>query len=1049
MLEVRLLGQFDVKRDGTAVTIPSRTAQTLFAYLILTAGTAHLREKLASLVSPDTAAEIALKDLHHELGLGKAIGTKASRQRTVAYFRFDKTSISFDPQSEYWLDVAVLKKPLSKRVSADALIGTLSLYRGKLLPSWYDDWVVLEREHIHALFEQRMTRLLELLIQEQRWQQVLEWGERWIVLGQTPEPAYRALMVAHHALGHESQVDSVYGRCIRAMRNDLGIEPPEQIRALYERLSKSESSSQVSQARATSPPPQRYETHDEASPALSHPIPSSHLPIPLTSFIGREREIEQVERSFTTTRLLTLIGAGGIGKTRLAIRVAGDLAHQSESQVWWVDFAALSDPELVPQTVVTALGLNERRDRSISESLIDFLRSKRIVLILDNCEHLRDACKNIIEEMLSACPDLRILTTSRESLNCPGELTWLVPSLSAPTTSDIASPEQLMQSEAVRLFVERARAAQGGQPFTLTTQNAVSVSRICQRLEGMPLAIELAAARAGVLSASQIALRLDNMFQILTRGTPELLPRHQTLRAAMDWSFDLLSEQERVLFRRLAVFQGGFALETIEEICADEIIDREYILDRLSELIDKSLVLVSNRQGMQARFRLLESIRQYAWEKLQESGEANAIRQRHCDWFLKMAETAHAEWRGPKQKELFDQLEIEHDNLRAALDWSTRESSGAEMGLRLGIALWRFWEVHSHYSEGRRHMAQLLTLPEAARRTALRGQALNVAGYLAFVQGDYDAASMFLGEGLDIAHELDDPRLTADITYSLGLAARIRGDTGDSVELLETSLTAYQGLHDRVGTYITLYNLAEAARELGDYGRAFALHKESLALKREQGDRWSIANSLWSLAILCLQRGERQRAAEFVEESLSLFRDLGDIGDCALCLDTVAAIELGERRPGAVVRLAGAADRLFEITGFIRDDSGRRDHDRHLQIARAQLGENKYATHWQAGHAMTMDEAFDYAQNLLTAFRSNKTPTQQNLSTARMLGLSEREFEVAVRIAQGKSNREIADDLVLGVRTIETHVTNLLNKLGFNKRTQIKKWMIDHDLESE
>ncbi len=766
----------------------------------------------------------------------------------------------------------------------------------------------------------------------------------------------------------------------------------------------------------------------------------SNLPAPLTSFVGRTREIADIKRRLAAARLLTLTGVGGCGKTRLALQVAAELETQYHDGAWFASLAPLTDPALVPQALVKILGLTEQSGRTLYDMLADYLRPRRLLLVLDNCEHLREACANLAHDLSIACPGLCILATSREPLKVPGEVTYPVPSLTLPEKTGPVSPEMLNRSEAVRLFAERAQAVQGAAPFAVTSQNAASVAQICRRLDGMPLAIELAAARVRVLSVGQIASRLDNLFQLLTRGTPELLPRHQTLRATMDWSYDLLSREERILLCRLAVFAGGCTLDAAEAICADEALTRAQILDLLSELVDKSLLTVGEHQASQARYRMLETVRQYALDKLQECGEEQALRERHRDWFLALAEYANANWRGPKQIELFDQLEAEHDNLRAALAWSKRETAAAGKGLRLAVALWRFWEVHSHFQEGRGQLAEFLALTNDAAPSALRAQALNGAGYLAMFQADYKASRAFLEASLGIAHALNDPQLVASAMYTSGVLARFRGDIGDAKRRLETSLALFRELHDRVGTYIALYNLAEAVRMEGDDARAFALHETSLALKREQGDLWAVASSLWSLAVLSLRRDDKQGAREFVTESLALFRASGDVGNCALCLGLIATILFAENRPEAATRLFGATVTHSENTGYRRSRLDLPDLDRHLEAARAQLGESRFRAAWAQGCAMTLEQAVEQGMQLVS--RTGTGPALGGLvqPAARHPenrdALNERELEILRLVAGGHTNQEIADELVLALSTVKWYMSSIFAKLQIKSRTQ-------------
>jgi predicted ATPase/DNA-binding SARP family transcriptional activator len=1007
MLEVRLLGQFDVRWNGTAVSIPSRAAQSLLAYLLLTAGTAHRREKLAGLLWPDTTDENARKNLRHELWrLRKALETEKPRKKLVAYLVVDEISIAFDVGSDYWLDVTIVQKPLPKQVSADDLAEMLSLYHGELLPGLYDDWVVLERERVRAVLEQKMERLLELLIDQKRWQDTLDWGERWVALGQTPEPAYRALMVAHSALGNVSQVAAVYGRCVRAMRDDLGVDPSEQTRALFARLSKGERIPEISGSRATTSSSQEMmtlpEAHRDALFELPHPsLPRSRrLPVPLTSFIGRQREIEEVKDLLSSTRLLTLTGAGGVGKTRLAIELVRDLQSQYKDGAAWVDLVALTDPALVSHAVAKALGVLEIPNVPLMEALANALRSMQVLLVLDNCEHLVAACAQLAELLLGACASLKILATSREALGIAGETLWRVPSLSFLEPARSLSIKNLDQYESVRLFIERARTLKAD--FALTEQNALPIVQICQRLDGIPLAIELAAARVKHLSLHDIEKRLDDRFSLLTTGSRTALARQQTLRAAIDWSHDLLTAPERILFRRVSVFAGGFTLQAIEQVCAGDGIERISILQLLAHLVDKSLVDVNPRSiGGETRYRLLETIREYAREKLIEAGEDHAVRDRHMEFFTELATEAEPKLQGADQLTHLNRLEEENDNLRAALVWSETSRRRVESGLRLAAVLWRFWWLRGHLYEGRRWFAGLLSQaqglpPSLEHAKALKGagdlayyqgdyvvtqafyedsltmwrkigdqpgiaNSLNGLGNVAFSRGNYSAAKTFYEESLEIRRRLGDQWGVANSLCNLGGLADAQGDYASACSLLEQCLVINRELGDRRSIAFVLNNLGNVILAQGDPAKAHALQEDSLTLYRELGDTWGVAYSLDGLGDAEEFQGNYASAYSSYKESLTILRELGDKYGVVCSLEAIAGVAAILHQPDRTARLLGAAESLRETIGAHRQRSEHNRYDRMLTTAQALMDETAFAAAWAAGRAMTMEQAIAYA----------------------------------------------------------------------------------------
>ncbi|HKX18799.1 MAG TPA: tetratricopeptide repeat protein [bacterium] len=605
--------------------------------------------------------------------------------------------------------------------------------------------------------------------------------------------------------------------------------------------------------------------------------PRTNLPRQLTSFVGREREIEEVKRLLPTTVLLTLHGPGGCGKTRLAFRVAADLVDQYPHGVWVAELAPLSDPGLVPATVAAALEVQEQPGHSLIETLQNFMRRKSPLLVMDNCEHLVSACAELANALLRACPTLRILATSREPLGIPGEVVWDVPSLSVPEPSRVAPLEHLTRFDAVRLFVERAVATRPG--FALTTDNAAAVTQVCSQLEGIPLAIELAAARVNVLTAEQIAARLNDRFRLLVGGSRTVLPRHQALRATMDWSYGLLSEQERRVLRRLSVFAGGWTVDAAEHVCAGGAVEPPDILDTLTRLVDKSLVIFEHWREP-PHYRLLEVVRQYGWERLSAAAEVAEARASHLAWFLALAEQADAALGGPEQNRWLARLETEHDNLRTALEWCATDSSRAELGLRLAGALGGFWETRAHFSEGRARLETMLSLGHDAGPD-LRAKVLYAMGALRRSLGEYEQAAAALEESRGLSQAVGDTRGVARSLYVLGFIALYQGDLEKTTRLLEESLGMFRQSKDRHGIAAALDKLARTAMRRGDYERGRALASESLTLARALQDTHGVALALNCLSLLALHEGNIEQSREFEEESLALAQQLGDREDIA------------------------------------------------------------------------------------------------------------------------------------------------------------------------
>jgi predicted ATPase/class 3 adenylate cyclase len=651
-----------------------------------------------------------------------------------------------------------------------------------------------------------------------------------------------------------------------------------------------------------------------------------NLPIQLTSFIGRVREIAEVKRLLGTARLVTLTGSGGAGKTRLALQVAADVVEDYPDGVWLAEFAPIADPALVPKTVASTLNVSEQPGRDMTDTLVEALRPKSLLLMLDNCEHILAACRDLAAALLRTCPHVRILATSREGLGLPGEMVWRVPSLSVPEDiRHLPRPEELLLYDAVRLFVDRAVTTTPG--FTVTSENAPAVAHVCRRLDGIPLAIELAAARVKVLAVEQIAVRLDNRFRLLTRGSRTVLPRHQTLQAAIDWSYELLSDRERAVLCRLSVFAGGWTLEAAEAVCTGGGIEASDVLDLLTQLVDKSLV-VAQTHGGEAWYQLLETMREYGRARLHDSEAVEQVQQRHRDWYLALVEQVEPKLEERDREIWFDRLERENDNLRASLDWSfERRDAGA--GMRLAKSLHRFWEVRGYYTEGLHWLEAALSLDSGAP-SPVRARALEAAGALARLLGDtpravarleesvaayralgdkkgmasgllqlgivayrqsnYDRAAALLDESTALSRASGDKTALAFSIYLLGIFARLRGDYGRAETLCRESLTLNQALGVKWRAGLALDGLGLVALCQGDYDRAQSLFQQALTLHEQEGYRYGQAASLNSSSILAYVQGNYERAGVLSEQSLALSRKIGDKGAIARSLSVLGRI---------------------------------------------------------------------------------------------------------------------------------------------------------------
>ena len=763
-----------------------------------------------------------------------------------------------------------------------------------------------------------------------------------------------------------------------------------------------------------------------------------NLRVQLSTFIGREQEIREVERLLGTTRLLTLTGSGGCGKTRLALQVAASTLQQYPNGVWFVDLGPVADPSFVPNSVAAALDVPEQPNRPLADTLADYLRNKTLLLVLDNCEHLRTACQRLADYLLRASATMRILATSREALSVEGESTYRVPPLGLPDARQTPSVAQLAQYDAIRLFTERAALNQ--PEFTFTASNAPAVVQICQRLDGMPLAIEFAAARVTSLSVEQVAARLNDRFRLLTAGPKKALPRHQTLRATLDWSHDLLTEHEQVLFRRVAVFAGGFTLEAAEHICTGTGLVEPDILDLLTRLIGKSLVVFGERDG-HARYRLLDSVRQYGRERLEESGDADDVQRRHRDWYLDFAERANPKLRGYDQELWLSHLEAEHDNLRAALAWSKAVRDVGAL-LRLTSALTWFWYMNGHWGEGRRWVEDALLAGGTAEPLLLYWARWGAMAF-SFAQGDLKRMRELV-EDMSVPPEgMNDKEFSIMARVDQGNLAIEVGELERGVVLLEEAAAFAHELGDQWLLAYALTQLSGGLRMQGRYERAAGLGAESARLFEDLGDRWRLSVALRETGIALLCNGDYDNAATVYAKSLRLRAPAQNRWVVFHDLEGLACIACAQRRYDRAMILFTAASVIQESLRSRRDADFLAQVEHYMARARTALSEKAFEAAQNEGRAMTLEQAVEYA---LGPAGVEEATGQQRGKRLTHDALTAREIEVARLIARGLSNREIAATLVVSERTAEGHVQNILDKLSFDSRTQIAAWAVEHGL---
>src|SRR5437588_7880910 len=839
-------------------------------------------------------------------------------------------------------------------------------------------------------------------------------------------------------------------------------------------------------------------------------LPQSRLPAPLTPLVGREQEIAAVCALLwrPEVRLVTLTGTGGVGKTRLALGVAAAVNADFADGICFVALAPLIDPGLVLSTIAQALAVQEQGSRPLLEGRQDHLREKQLLLLLDNFEQVVSAAP-VVAELLVAAPRLRVLVTSRTSLHLSGEHEFVVPPLALPDLRNLPPPDRLLQYGAIRLFVARAQAAHSA--FVMTGENATAIVAICQQVDGLPLAIELAAGRIKLFAPQALLSRLRNRLTLLVGGAQDLPLRQQTLRGTIAWSYDLLGQDEKALFRRLAVFIGGCTLEAAEAVCtahADLLID---VLEAVAALVDKSLLRQETQADGQPRLLMLETIREYALERLAASGEAEAVQRQHAIFFLRFSEEAEPKIRGAEHFLWRTRLEVEHDNLRAALRW-TLESQEAEMGMQLAFSLVAFWRASNQDREGRNWCEQVLAQPGTSARTAARAMALLAAGAMTMFQGDIPQAQLLLEESIAIGREVG---RVAKRTLALALAllaygALLQGHLGAARELAEEGVRLFREVGEAWGTALALNHLGRATLELGDPVAARPLLEESAALFRA-GNMQRLAMPLNTLGRVALRQGDDTGARAYCEEALAVARATGDelfIAEALAQLGTVA-LHVGDSgqatalyqqsltliwtrgyreciaedlaglaatasllgQPERAARLFGAVEALRKVSGIRLSPLPRADYDRAVEGIRAHLDEATFAQAWEKGRAMPLEQAIAEAlatqdepptgtkfpqvnEEETSSVVPPGTPLSQSpraLSPRRALkqhfgGLTSREREVACLVAQGKSNRAIADELVVGVSTVEAHITHIFTKLGFSSRAQIAAWAVDKGL---
>jgi predicted ATPase/DNA-binding SARP family transcriptional activator/DNA-binding CsgD family transcriptional regulator len=1030
-LRVWLLGDFRVSVGSRSIGEQEwhlRKAASLLKLLSLAPEHRLHREQVMELLWPDFDPEAALNNLHYALHIARRTLEPSALVSSAAsrYLHLRGERLVLCPDSPLWVDVEAFEEAaVTARHALEpvAFRAALDLYAGELLPQdRYEPWAEERRAELGGLYLSLLLEMAGLYEERKEFEPAIEALSRMVTVEPTHEGARVGLMRLYAILGRRLEALRQYEKLKEALLRELDAKPTEDSRRLYEQIV-------MGQLRHVYP---SQEEHLPEKLRGNHP---HNLPEALTSFVGRRTELVKVRRALAMSRLLTLTGAGGCGKTRLALEVTRDLVGVYPDGVWLVELAGLSEPELVPQQVADALAVREQPSCPFLSTLLEELQTKKLLVVLDNCEHLVDACAQLVETLLGSCPDLRVLATSREALGVSGEVTWRVSSLSLPENEQLTDAKQLTHCESVRLFIDRA--CYRDPAFVLNSQNAPAVARICRQLDGIPLGIELAAARVGALSVEQMALRLADPLKLLSAGRRTASQRHKTLKGMLDWSYGLLSEPERKMFCRLSVFAGGWTLEAAEAVGAGSGMDKEDVLDLLLRLVDKSMVIAETTVDGEVRYRLLEPVRQYGRKCLKESGEADAVLNRHVTFFFALAQKAEPELRKAQQEAWAERLKREYENIRAALSWVI-ESGQTELALQLTKALGPFWYLRGFLREGQRWLKAALANKDAVP-VSIRAKGLSTSAFIAFHQGDYKRTIALCEEVLALPREMVDIADVAAMLTNLGLTTLIQSDYERSAALLEEAAPLWRQIGDKVGTVRTLYCLGLVAAFRGDHGKATALHEEGLSLAWEVGDKVGIAWSLAQGALAALSRGGYEQAKALCIEGIELTRQTGYSHSTIFILRILAALASAHGQPVRSGRLWGMAETLGESIGVAVTPIEQQYYRPYIAAARSQLDEAAWEAAWAKGKAMTQEEAIQYAL-------SEKAPTLSPESEEVPAGVREeritrRQQEIAVLLSRGLTNRQIAKDLVISKRTVDKHVFNILRKLGLHSRSQIAAWV--------
>ncbi len=880
-VRIRLLGGFDVEVDGRLVPASAwrlRKASELVKVLALTPGHRLHREQAMEQLWPDRPADAALNSLHQALRVARTAlsGTDEGGQGILI---LREGVLSLCPNGEVWVDAETFASAVREATIASGLSGHLAareLYRGELLPDdRYADWAEGPREALAQDYLTLLTRLAQLQEREGDREAATETLRELLQHDRADEGAHRSLMRLYAIGDHRRMALRQYERLRAVLARELEVEPSDESRQLYRDILEGRVGSAAPTIVGSAAPPRGASLGSPPFP-LESSRPFAHrtvgrrphnLPVQLSSFVGREREMREIEQLLAGSRALTLTGPGGAGKTRLAIEAAAAQMSAYRDGVWLVELAAVSDPALVIQAIADVFDVREQQAASLVELVIRHVADRRLLLLLDNCEHLVEACASTAQALLTGCLNLRILTTSRQSLRIPGEVVFRVPSLPVPDPDAVMEPGELAPIDSVRLFIERAQAIL--PTFSLTARNAPAVARLCHHLDGLPLAIELAASRVAVLPVTAIADRLDDRFRLLVGGSRTALSRQQTLKATLDWSYNLLTEPQRRVLRALSVFVGGAPLEAVEIVCPGAGVGSSDVLRLLGDLVDQSLVALDDAAA-EPRYRLLETVREYGRDRLVERGEREATEAAHAIWALALADQAEAALPSPDWQASLARQELDHDNLRAALDRSL--SADVDRALRLAASMWQSWLWHGYLAEGRRWLGRALDRP--ATPTVERARALIGLAALTIRSGETGAGARHADEALAIYRELGDAQGACRALQVLGVASWSEDDLEAAEKAYRRSLDVAAGAGFGPGQAAALHGLAVVRWYAGDHREAEALVDQSLTLFRASTQATDVAPPMLDLGEILVPQPETGSARMAFQETFAPFQDV-------------------------------------------------------------------------------------------------------------------------------------------------------------------------------